>query len=113
MGSAGWSEWKPFPDPDKGDFLTAPFGAGCYELRNAGTGELILFGTGSHVAERVASLLPAPKGSGTRNNHGKRDYVDKNLKQIEYRTIASKSRQEAKDFERTLKADKDRYLFKT
>jgi hypothetical protein len=25
-----WTDWKPFPDPAKGDFIVAPFGPGCY-----------------------------------------------------------------------------------
>ena len=24
-----WTDWKPFPDPTKGDFIIAPFGPGC------------------------------------------------------------------------------------
>jgi len=36
MGSMAdqWSEWRRFPDPRKLEFLIAPFGPGCYELRD-------------------------------------------------------------------------------
>jgi hypothetical protein len=40
-----WTDWKPFPDPAKGDFIVAPFGPGCYELRDTGSGKLVLFGS--------------------------------------------------------------------
>ena len=68
-----WSDWRRFPDPRKLELLIAPFGPGCYELRNGM--QLVLFGKGNHVAERMASLLPPPYGCGTRNNQAKRKYV--------------------------------------
>jgi hypothetical protein len=37
------TDWKPFPDPANGDFIVAPFGPGCYELRlSAGLISLLL-----------------------------------------------------------------------
>jgi len=30
MKAEKWAEWLQFPDPKNGDFLYAPFGAGCY-----------------------------------------------------------------------------------
>lgn len=68
-----WSEWLPFPDPRTGEILHAPIGPGCYELRLANSRQKILFGKGKSVAYRMSSLLPAPLGSGTRRNDGKRD----------------------------------------
>src|SRR5271166_5915214 len=107
-----WTDWKPFPDPSKGGFITAPFGPGCYELRRADSGELVLFGSAGHVAYRMTSLLPS--GAGTRNNAGKRDYVRAHLAEIEYRVIALASRDAAKDFERgKLWSRRDQYIFKT
>lgn len=32
--NTGWSNWKSFPDPRKGDYLIAPLGSGVYQLRN-------------------------------------------------------------------------------
>ena len=32
--NTGWSNWKSFPDPRKGDSLIAPLGSGVYQLRN-------------------------------------------------------------------------------
>ena len=39
-----WSEWRCFPDPQKGQYLYAPFGGGVYRLRNKATKEYVLFG---------------------------------------------------------------------
>jgi hypothetical protein len=74
-----WSEWRPFPDPSKGQMLTAPFGAGCYELRDGD--RPVLYGTGGHVAHRMSSLLLG--GAGTRNNKEKQNYVLENLTSIQ------------------------------
>lgn len=104
-----WSEWRLFPDPRKGETLTAPFGAGCYELRNGA--QLVLFGKGDHVAQRMASLLPLPLGTGTRNNREKRKYVSDHLGSIEYRTLACLTPDEAEDAERAMKANRLAYLF--
>ena len=107
-----WTDWKPFPDPTKGDFIVAPFGPGCYELRLMGSGQLVLFGSAGHVAYRMCSLHPS--GAGTRNNSKKREYVGAHLPQIEYRVIAFASRDEARDFERReLLSRRDQYIFKT
>ncbi|MCR6644748.1 MAG: hypothetical protein NVV62_09635 [Terricaulis sp.] len=68
--------------------MVAPIGPGCYELRRADTGELVLFGIGRAVAFRMSSLMPSEFGAGRRNNTAKRDYVLKYLAQMEYRTLA-------------------------
>jgi len=106
-----WSEWRQFPDPRKLELLTAPFGPGCYELRNGA--QRVLYGRGAHVAERMTSLLPVPFGCGTRDNQQKRKYVLDHLGIIEYRTLACATPEEADEHERELKANRDIYLFKT
>jgi hypothetical protein len=90
-----WSEWRSFPNPQKCEYLIAPFGAGCYELRNRRTGKLVLFGKAQNVAARMSSLLPAPFGCGTRNNTEKREYVLANISVVEYRTIAFATAEES------------------
>jgi hypothetical protein len=112
MAIGEWSEWRRFPDPRKLESLTAPFGPGCYELR-FGERQLVLFGMGSHVAQRMASLLPAPFGCGTRNNGDKRNYVLEHLGCIEYRTIACTTTEEAKECEGELKANRAAYMLQT
>lgn len=106
-----WSEWRRFPDPRKLELLTAPFGPGCYELRHGM--QLVLFGMGSHVAERMTSLLPAPFGCGTRNNRDKRKYVFDHLGSVEYRTLACATLEEAKQRERELRISRAVYMFQT
>lgn len=106
-----WSEWKRFPNPDKGEYLYAPFGHGVYQLRLISTEEYILFGRGKNVAYRMSSLLPAPKGQGTRNNKGKKSYVLENIENIEYRTIAFKEEISTIAFEDYIKG-KETYIFK-
>ena len=106
-----WSEWHRFPDPRKGELLVAPLGPGCYELRQGK--QLVLYGMSDHVALRMTSLLPAPLGRGTRNNKEKRRYVFEHLGSIEYRTMACATRQEAKECERKLQAQRVGYRFQT
>jgi len=99
-----WSDWKPFPNPKKSGILTAPFGAGCYELRHR-DGRLILFGTAKNVAYRMTSLLPKDHyGAGHRSNTAKRAHVLMHLGDIEYRTVAFATGEDAEAFERELKS---------
>ena len=107
----GWSEWRPFPDPSKKDYLLAPFGPGVYGLRHKSTGKLILFGQSRNVAWRTSSLLPTGLGSGTRTNDEKREYVRKHLADIEYRTLACQTPEQAKSEEGRLRSNKGRYRF--
>lgn len=110
---AEWSHWSDFPDPRKKDLVSAPLGPGCYELRRRDNGQLVLYGVGGHVAQRLTSLLPTPYGCGTRNNNGKREYVFLHLENIEYRTLACLTYEEAKVSEKKLRVNKDKYLFST
>jgi hypothetical protein len=112
MPAHNWSEWLPFPDPRKGDYLHAPFGPGVYELRHRKSGAFILFGQSSYVAQRMTSLLPEPLGQGHRSNEEKRKYVLAHIDDIEYRTLACADANEARQIERDLKAN-GRYKFST
>ena len=110
--NTGWSEWLQFPNPEKKEYLYAPFGAGVYQLRNRKSKEYVLFGTGGNLAYRMSSLLSEPYGQGTRKNTEKRNYVLKNIDDIEYRTIAFASKEMAKSFETFVKM-KESYIFNT
>lgn len=107
-----WSEWRPFPNPRKGDYLHAPFGPGVYELRHRASGESILLGQSGNAAQRMTSLLPKPLGQGHRNNEEKREYVLAHIDDIEYRTLACIDVAEAKQIERDLRTN-GRYKFST
>ena len=106
-----WSRWRAFPCPRKGGHLNAPFGPGVYELRNRATGEMVYGGKGKHVGKRMLSLLPPPHGWGKRNNMGLREYVELNLADIEYRTKACATDDDAKAEERRF--NKYEYVFPT
>lgn len=106
-----WSKWLPFPDPRKGGYLHAPFGPGAYELRNRQTDEYVLFGNSENVAYRMSSLLPAPLGTGTRTNEDKKQYVLENIADVEYRTLACETKEQAEQEERVLKNSGKRYIF--
>ena len=109
--NTGWSEWRPFPNPEKGEYLYAPFGPGVYQLRNRKTGQYVLFGRSKNVAWRMSSLLPKPYGRGTRDNSDKRENVRNNIDDIEYRTIAIDSKK-IKSFETFVKKQ-ERYIYDT
>ena len=112
-GLDAWSEWRPFPDPRDKGYLIAPFGPGVYPELRKSAGELVLFGQSKNVAQRMTSLLPQPLGCGTRKNQAKRKYIFDNLADIEYRTLACVTVQEAKEEEEKLKASKNQYKFST
>jgi hypothetical protein len=105
-----WAQWRLFPDPREQGILIAPFGSGCYELRNGN--QLVLFGTAGHVAHRMSSLLLGKLGCGTRKNSAKRKLVLENLGRLEYRTLACSTPAEARAEERKLRGQKG-YLFST
>lgn len=110
---AEWSQWSPFPNPHQKGILFSPFGPGVYQLRNIASGQLVLFGRGKNLAYRMSSLLPAPYGSGTRNNAQKQGYVLEHLPVIEYRTLPCLDEAEAISEENKLKRHRDDYLFPT
>jgi hypothetical protein len=94
-----------------GGFITAPFGPGCYDLRLT-SGDLVLFGSASHVAHRMRSLHP--DSAGTRNNAGKRAFVGKHISEIEYRVIALASRTKQETLSATSSgAQRGEYVFET
>lgn len=107
-----WTEWKPFPEPDKIRGIAAPNGPGVYELKNKVTGEYVLVGISVGVRRRMKSLMPAPYGVGRRNNYMKRQYVLDNYQDIIYRTISTAYRVEAEDIERSLLYS-GRYIYNT
>jgi len=110
-----FTKYRPFPNPLKGDYLNAPFGPGLYDLRRISTKKPVLFGIGANCAKRMTSILPSEKGgSGSRNNDRKRNYVARHRNDIEYRTMAFKTKQDAADFEREIKQTKGHlYTFDT
>ncbi len=110
---ADWSAWRQFPDPMAEGYLTAPFGPGVYELRHRSTDGSIYVGESKTVAYRMTSLLPkCHGGAGTRNNSCLRAYVAEHRADIEYRTRACATDEEAKRLERWMR-DTHTYVFPT
>lgn len=107
-----WSKWRAFPDPRKGESLTAPFGPGVYQLRNRATREMVLCGCGVNCAGRMTSLLPPPHGSGTRKNNRKRAYVLLHIDDVDYRCWACTSSEDLKAIENSARLSCT-YLFPT
>jgi hypothetical protein len=101
-----FTQYRPFPNPRKAEYLHAPFGPGLYDLRRVSTKKPVLFGIGGNCAKRMTSLLPSDKGgSGSRNNSRKRNYVARHRNDIEYRTCALRTKEEAAELERTIKRE--------
>ena len=99
-----WTEWKSFPDPQKGENLTAPFGYGIYQLKNRRTKEFVIFGKGNNCAHRMSSLLPRPIGASGRNAEDKKENVQENLPDIDYRTVFFLDEAEMQKMEKLIKA---------
>jgi hypothetical protein len=107
-----WSNWKKMPSPESCRQIEGPDGPGIYQVRNCISNQFIQFGIGVACRKRMKSLFPEPFGSGKRNNSGKRDYILKNWKNLEYRTAATRTREEAKRLEDEIKREKN-HLFNT
>ena len=107
-----WSSWKSMPSPDNCRKIEGPKGPGVYDIKNSSTNQLIQFGIGVACQKRLKSLYPKPYGVGTRNNESKRNYILNNWKDLEYRTLATTTKEEAKHIEDNLKA-MNNYLFNT
>lgn len=91
-----WTTWKSIPSPEVCRTIEAPNAPGVYQIRNNKTEQFIQFGIGKHCRKRMKSLFPAPYGTGKRNNAEKRKYILQNWKQLEYRTLETKTREDAK-----------------
>ena len=107
-----WTDWKPMPSPETCRTIVAPSGPGVYQIRDKTTKQLIQFGIGVECQKRMKSLFPEPYGVGRRNNSNKRSHILMNWKQLEYRTMATNTREEAVLIERELKAANN-HLFNT
>lgn len=107
-----WSKWQPMPEPENCRNIIGPVKSGVYQIRNKKSNELILFGIGKECQERMRSLYPKPYGKGTRNNINKSNYIFKNWKKLEYRTMETDTKEKAKQIEDALKA-LNNHLFNT
>jgi len=117
-----WTKWETFPNPFSNSYhnfkqfgslrlifrdlvLKKPQSPGVYQLRNKKTKEFVLFGEGKILFDRMGSLLPREAGGrGNRNNFEKREYVKKNLNNIEFRIHYTETKKEAKKIDNFFKS---------
>ena len=107
-----WTNWKPMPAPDNCRKIEAPEKAGVYQIRNKKTNQFIQFGIGGECQKRMKTLYPQPHGTAGRNNQDKRNYILENWENLEYRTLVTDTRDEAKQIEDGIKAQSN-HLFNT
>jgi len=113
-----WTKWKAMPSPETCLLIEGPQNEqgqdlpGVYQIRNIKTNQFIQFGIGKECKLRMKSLFPKPFGLGTRNNEKKREYILLNWQHLQYRTLATATRAEAKVIEDKIKAKKN-HLFNT
>ena len=98
------------PSPETCRQISGPLGPGVYQVRNKISAQFILFGIGVRCHKRMKSLYPAPYGTGKRNNKEKRAYVLANWQSLEFRTISTETRPDAKAIEDKIREKRD-HLF--
>jgi hypothetical protein len=105
---SSWATWKPFPNPEIGGHIDAPIGPGVFEVRHTGTGAQIAFAHSGNVAHSLAILLPKP-ASGLRLLFARKrpDYRSEDL---EYRTCAASSLDEARAMAERLRGRREAYI---
>lgn len=91
-----WSDWKRFPDAQRGDDVKAPIGPGIYEVRHTLSGRVVAFGPAGNVAQALSRLRP--NGGISRNfvQLFRRRQSKPRTLDLEYRTCSAGSRKEAK-----------------
>ena len=107
-----WTNWKALPAPESCRKIEGPLGPGAYQVRNKKTDQFILFGIGIRCQERMQSLFPKPHGKGTKNNENKRNFILKNLQDLDFRTIQTETKSDVKKIEDELKSQNN-HLFNT
>ena len=107
-GLGAWTEWRRLPDPRRGEMLTAPLGAGLYELRLT-TGELVLITASRNVASEMSRLLPDGTGPGLSATTSQRTFLRKHLEELEYRVMGCATFEDA--CARAADADASRHKF--
>ncbi|MBS1684464.1 MAG: hypothetical protein JSS76_06910 [Bacteroidetes bacterium] len=102
-----WSTWKAMPSPQTCRTISGPEGPGVYQISHTASGELVQFGISKKCGKRMRSLFPKPYGTGTRNNENKRRYILEHWQDLQYRTLATETREEAYAIETKLKEQKN------
>jgi hypothetical protein len=102
-----WTSWKRFPDAHSGGLVEAPIGPGVYEVRHVDTGEVIAFGHSGSVANAIGELkINGKAGVWAKLFHRSASIP---VNDLEYRTVATASRSEAKVAASRLKGLRQQY----
>ncbi|MBX9820408.1 hypothetical protein [Afipia birgiae] len=101
-----WSEWKHYPKAVRGERLEAPIGPGIFEVRHASSGALFAFEATDNIAHALSSITSGPKSFASW--FGKRDPVTS--LDLEYRTFATSTREEAKVAAERMLGRREAYL---
>jgi len=105
-----WTNWKHFPDAQRGGLVEAPIGPGVYEVRHVDTGEVVAFGHAANVANAISDLkVAANTGVFARLFHRSASLP---VNELEYRTCAAGSRSEAKTAASRLSGLRQQYWHK-
>lgn len=104
MEDLKWTEWKAMPSPENCKSIEGPISSGVYQIRSRKTKEFIQFGESKTCQKRMKSFFPKPYGTGTRNNENKRIYILNHWRDLDYRTIETKTKEEAVKIDRFLKS---------
>ena len=107
-----WSNWKRFPNPERGEHVEAPIGSGIYEVRSISTGDLVAFEASANVAHALAALLrSSTSGRWARLFGGARNARPDN--DLEYRTCPAASLSDARTMVRSLLGRRQTYWRRT
>lgn len=104
-----WAAFKQFPNRQFGEYVEAPIGPGVYEVRHVLTGELVAFGHAANVAQALASLSPDPSLMSWLTGLIRGD-IRYAINELEYRTCAAKTLNEAKTITTCLAGRREAYM---
>jgi hypothetical protein len=105
--SGNWSNWKRFPEAERGEHVEAPIGPGIYEVRNIATGDLAAFDASANVAHALSALRKPPARAWTKLFGGDRRTL--RGPELEYRTCAASSVGEARHMAQALLGRRQAY----
>jgi hypothetical protein len=110
--TGNWTNWKTFPNAERGEHIEAPIGPGIYEVRHVSTGDLAAFDASSNVAYALSALVRRPQSRTWKRFFGTDNgsWIGNDL---EYRTCAAASFSEAKTMAQCLRGRRQAYWRRT
>jgi len=90
-----WSNWKRFPNAQRGEHVEAPIGPGLYEVRKVSNGDLFAFDAAGNVAHALTALSGKSSSFSLARLFGGGRNVGQHT-ELEYRTCPAASVSEAR-----------------